>query len=226
MPFFTLIILGLMLLSWYISHQLQRKFETYSKVALRNGWSGAEAAEAMLRAHNITGVRIISTEGSLTDHYNPKDRTINLSHDVFYGRNVAAAAVAAHECGHAVQHAKAYAFLNLRSSLVPFVSVTSRYLQWILLAGILTVTIFPAILGVGVTLFALTTLFSFVTLPVEFDASNRAIQWLETSGTVNIQERDMARDALNWAAKTYVVAALASLATLIHYALILLRSRR
>ncbi len=226
MPFFFILFIGLMLLSWYVSSQLQSKFEQYSKISLRNGMSGAEIAKKMLADQGIFDVSITSTEGTLTDHYNPATKTVNLSHDVCYGRNVAAAAVAAHECGHAVQHAKSYSFLQVRSSLVPFVSATSRYMQWILLAGILTISIFPAILGVGVFLFALTTLFSFITLPVEYDASNRALAWLEKSTIVNSSEHEMAADALNWAARTYVVAAISSLATLIHYLMIFLRNRR
>ena len=171
----------------------------------------------MLKQHGIFDVRVISTTGQLTDHYNPTDRTINLSPAVYNGHNISAAAVAAHECGHAVQHAQSYAFLQLRSSLVPVVSVASRWVQWILLAGVILLQSMPAILVVGVALLALTTLFSLITLPVEFDASRRALQWLGSTGILYGQNVAYARDALKWAALTYVIAALGSLATLFYY---------
>jgi len=212
-----IIFIGFALISWLISHQLKKRFEEYSKIPTANGMSGKEVVEKMLRDHNIYGVRIQSVEGQLTDHYNPADKTINLSEEVFYGKHIAAAAVAAHETGHAVQHSLAYTWLGLRSSLVPVVSFSSRYMQWILLAGILLVNSFPALLLFGIFLFALTTLFSFITLPVEINASNRALVWLQTSGITTRQSHEKAEDALRWAGYTYVVAALSSLATLLYY---------
>jgi uncharacterized protein len=219
------IVIVFMLLSWLVSWRLKSKFKQYSEVAFRGNLTGAQVAAKMLADNDIADVKIISVEGQLTDHYNPMDRTVNLSPEVYTGRSVAAAAVAAHECGHAVQHARAYAWLGMRSKLVPVVSVTSRWMQWILLAGILTIQVFPYLLLFGIVLFALTTLFSFVTLPVEFDASNRALAWLDTSGITTSQEHEMAKDALKWAAMTYVVAALASLATLLYYVSLFLRRR-
>ena len=213
------------LASWLISNKLKRRFEEYSQVPTSNGMSGKEVAQKMLSDHGIYGVRIESVEGSLTDHYNPANKTINLSEAVFYGQSVAAAAVAAHECGHAVQHAAAYQWLGLRSNLVPVVSFASQWMQWILLVGILLVTTFPAILLAGIVLFAMTTLFSFITLPVEIDASNRALVWIRTSGITNSQTQLKAEDALKWAGYTYIVAALASLATLLYYIMIFLGRR-
>ena len=212
-----IIFIGFALISWLISHQLKKRFEEYSEIPTANGMSGKEVVEKMLRDHNIYGVRIQSVEGQLTDHYNPADKTINLSEEVFYGKHIAAAAVAAHETGHAVQHAEAYAWLGLRSSLVPTVSFSSKYMQWILLGGILLVNSFPALLLFGIFLFALTTLFSFITLPVEVNASNRALVWLQTSGITTRNTHEKAEDALRWAGYTYVVAALSSLATLLYY---------
>ncbi len=214
-----------MLLSWLVSWRLKSKFKQYSEVAFRGNLTGAQVAAKMLADNNINDVKILSVEGQLTDHYNPIEKTVNLSPEVYNGRSVAAAAVAAHECGHAVQHERAYMWLGLRSRLVPVVSVSSRYMQWILLAGILTVTVFPYLLLAGIVLFALTTAFSFITLPVEFDASNRALAWLDTSGITSSQEHEMAKDALKWAAMTYVVAALSALATLLYYVSIFLRRR-
>jgi uncharacterized protein len=211
--------------SWLISNKLKRRFEEYSKIPTSNGMSGKEVAQKMLSDHGIFGVRIESVEGNLTDHYNPANKTINLSEEVFYGQSVAAAAVAAHECGHAVQHAAAYQWLGLRSSLVPTVSFASKWMQWILLAGILLVTTFPAILLAGIVLFAMTTLFSFITLPVEIDASNRALVWIRSSGITNSQTQLKVEDALRWAGYTYIVAALASLATLLYYIMIFLGRR-
>lgn len=213
-----IIIAGLiMLCSWLVSSRLKSKFELYSKLQLRNGMSGAEIAEKMLADHGITDVRVISTDGQLTDHYNPTDKTVNLSEVVYNHRNVAAAAVAAHECGHAVQHAIGYEWLNMRSKLVPVVSVASNYMQWILLAGILMIQVFPQLLLVGIILFAVTTLFSIITLPVEYDASNRALAWLENKHMLTQEEQAGAKDALKWAARTYLVAALGSIATLLYY---------
>ena len=221
-----IIILLVMGASWLVQRRLRNKFEEYSQIALQNHMSGKEIAELMLRDHGITDVRVISTAGKLTDNYNPTDKTVNLSEGVYEGRSAAAAAIAAHECGHAVQHAKAYGALKLRSALVPMLSVTSRYLQWVLLIGVLMMrtTLLP--LGIGVALFALTTLFSFITLPVEFDASRRALAWIDERGIVNRQEHAMAKDALWWAAMTYVVAAVGSLATLLYYASLFFGGRR
>jgi hypothetical protein len=205
---------------------LKSKFNKYSKIPLDNGMSGREVAERMLRDNGITDVRIGSVEGQLTDHYNPADKTINLSPEVYNGRSISSAAVAAHETGHAVQHAKAYAWLGFRSKLVPTVSFASKWVQWILLAGILLVRTFPALLLVGIVLFALTTIFSFITLPVEIDASRRALAWLSNAGITSYQNHDKAQDALKWAAYTYVIAALGSLATLLYYIMIFTGSRR
>ena len=212
--------------SAFVQWRLRSKFAQYSEVGLQNGMSGKEIAEHMLADHGITDVRVISTPGQLTDHYNPADKTVNLSEGVYASRSVAAAAVAAHECGHAVQHATAYSMLKFRSAMVPALSVSSRYMQWIIIIGIfmLHTTMIPLAIGVG--LFALTTLFSFITLPVEFDASRRALAWVDSRGIVTTQEHGMAKDALKWAALTYVVAALGSLATLLWYAMILFGGRR
>ncbi len=214
-----------MLISWLVSMRLKSKFKQYSEIAFRGNMTGAQVAAKMLGDNNITDVKIVSVEGQLTDHYNPIDKTVNLSPEVYSGRSVAAAAVAAHECGHAVQHAHAYMWLGMRSKLVPAVSFASRYVQWILLAGVLTITLFPYLLLFGIVMFTATTIFSFITLPVEFDASNRALAWLDSSGITSSQEHEMAKDALKWAAMTYVVAALSSLATLVYYISIFLRRR-
>lgn len=212
--------------SAFVSWRLKSKFNEYSQIGLSNGMSGAEIAQHMLNENGIYDVRVVSTEGMLTDHYNPQDKTVNLSSDVYYGRSVAAAAVAAHECGHAVQHQKAYAPLKLRSALVPALSVASQYMQWIILAGIFLLNTTPIPLAIGVGLFALTTLFSFITLPVEFDASRRALAWIQSHNVVTEREYGFAKDALWWAAMTYVVAALGSLATLLYYASLLSGGRR
>lgn len=188
--------------------------------------SGRDVAEKMLRDHGITDVSVVSVKGQLTDHYNPANKTINLSNEVYNGRNISAAAVAAHECGHAVQHAKAYSWLGFRSKLVPAVSFSSKWVQWILLAGILLIQTFPAVLLAGIILFALTTIFSFITLPVEINASQRALAWLSNAGVTSYQNHDKAKDALKWAAYTYVVAALGSLATLLYYIMIFTGARR
>ena len=215
------IIIGIiMLASWGVSARLKSKFEKYSKLHLQNNMSGAEIAEQMLADHGIRNVKVISTPGRLTDHYNPADRTVNLSEAVYGQRNAAAAAVAAHECGHAVQHATAYSWLTLRSKLVPVVSVSSNYVQWILIAGILMINTFPQLLLIGIVIFAMTTVFAFVTLPVEYDASNRALAWLENKRMLTQQEHAGAKDALKWAARTYVVAAIGSLGTLLYYIMI------
>jgi Zn-dependent membrane protease YugP len=208
---------GIMLASWLVSSRLKSKFELYSKLHLQNGMSGQEIAEKMLADHGIRDVRVISVAGQLTDHYNPADKTVNLSEAVFNQRNAAAAAVAAHECGHAVQHATAYSWLTMRSQLVPIVTIASTYMQWILLGGILMLNSFPQLLLIGIVIFAATTLFSIVILPVEYDASNRALAWLENKRMLTQQEQVGAKDALKWAARTYVVAALGSIATLLYY---------
>lgn len=217
---------AIMLFSWLVSSRLKSKFEHYSKLQLQNGMSGAEIAEKMLADNGIFDVRVISTPGQLTDHYNPVDKTVNLSEAVYNQRNAAAAAVAAHECGHAVQHAVGYEWLQMRSKLVPIVSVASGFVQWILLAGILLIKTFPSLLLIGIVIFAATTLFSIVTLPVEYDASNRALAWLKNKNMLNRAEYDGAEDSLKWAARTYVVAALGSIATLLYYVSIYLGGRR
>jgi Zn-dependent membrane protease YugP len=208
---------AIMLASWAVSSRLKSKFEHYSKMQLQNGMSGAEIAEKMLADNGIRDVRVISVAGQLTDHYNPVNKTVNLSEAVYNQGNAAAAAVAAHECGHAVQHAVGYQWLTMRSKLVPFVNVASSYMQWILIGGILLMNSFPQLLLFGIVLFAATTIFSIVTLPVEYDASHRALSWLENKRMLTPQEHDGAKDALNWAARTYVVAALGSIATLLYY---------
>ena len=207
--------LVIMVLSMLIQNTLTRRFERYSQVPL--SLTGAEVASRMLQAHGIHDVNIVSIEGKLTDHYDPSTKTVNLSHDVYYGKSVAAAAVAAHECGHVVQHATGYAWLKLRSALVPVVSFSNKWVSWVLLAGVIFINVFPNLLWFGIALFAFTTLFSFVTLPVEINASARAVKWLDGAGIVNYETKPMAADALKWAAYTYVIAALGSLATLLYY---------
>jgi Zn-dependent membrane protease YugP len=222
----SLLLVGLiMLFSWLVSNQLKNKFEKYSKLELNNGMSGAEIAEKMLADHGITDVTVISTPGRLTDHYNPADKTVNLSEAVYNQRNAAAAAVAAHECGHAVQHATAYSWLEFRSQLVPVVNIASNYVQWILIGGIIMMKSFPSLLLIGIVLFAATTLFSIITLPVEYDASNRALAWLENKNMLTSEEQAGAKDALKWAARTYVVAAIGSIATLLYYIMIYMNRR-
>lgn len=215
-----------LLVSWLVSAQLRSRFREYSSIFLRSGMSGREIAEKMLHDYGIYDVRVISVEGELTDHYHPGEKTVNLSPAVYNGRHVAAAAVAAHEVGHAVQHAKAYSWLQMRSALVPFISVSSRYMQWIILIGIimLQVSIIPLAIGVG--LFALTTIFSLITLPVEFDATRRGLAWLNSSRITMGEEHEKAKNALWWAASTYVVAALGSIAALLYYAMLLMGGRR
>lgn len=220
------ILFGLIgLLGWIVSAQLQGKFKKYSKIALDSGLTGRDVALKMLHDNGIFDVEVVSTSGMLTDNYNPKNKTVNLSEGVFQSNSVAAAAVAAHECGHAIQHAKAYGPLTLRSALVPVVSFASQWVMWVILAGIVTINIFPALLWAGIVLFAMTTIFSFVTLPVEIDASRRALAWLDSAGIVRDSNKAKAKDALKWAAYTYVIAALGSLATLIYYILIALNRR-
>ena len=219
------IFIGFTLISWLISNQLKSRFTKYSKIPTANGMTGRDVAEKMLRDNGITGVKIGSVEGQLTDHYNPVNKTINLSKEDYFGNSIAAAAVAAHECGHAVQHAKAYSMLKMRSALVPVVSFASHWVQWILLAGILMVNTFPQLLLAGIILFAIMTLFSFITLPVEINASHRALVWLRNSGITDYQTQGYAFDALKWAAYAYVIAALSSLATLLYYVMIYLGRR-
>ncbi len=222
----SMILMGsIMLASWLVSSRLKNKFEKYSKLQLQNGMSGQEIAEKMLADHGIQDVKVISVAGQLTDHYNPTDKTVNLSEAVFNQRNAAAAAVAAHECGHAVQHATAYNWLTMRSSLVPVVNIASSYMQWILLGGILMLNSFPQLLLIGIVIFAATTLFSIVTLPVEYDASNRALAWLKNKNMLSQEEQSGAEDALKWAARTYVVATLGSIATLLYYVSIYMNRR-
>lgn len=229
------VIIGIsMLVSWLVSARLKSKFEHYSNVHLRNGMSGKEVAEKMLRDNNIHDVKVISVPGQLTDHYNPMDKTVNLSEAVYMQRNAAAAAVAAHECGHAVQHAVGYSMLQLRSKLVPLVSISSNLMQFVLIAGIVLMTATQTIdnpngnttvLAIGVAMFAVTTLFAFITLPVEYDASNRAMKWLKDTGTVTAEEFVGVKDSLKWAARTYLVAALGSLAQLLYWASMLMGRR-
>ena len=228
---FYIIIGVISLFSWMVSNKLKNKFKHYSKLHLHNGMSGAEIAQKMLSDHGISDVEVISTPGMLTDHYNPKNKTVNLSEGVYSQRNAAAAAVASHEVGHAVQHAKAYEWLQLRSKLVPAVSVTSKFSQWLVIGGIILgaasgntgVGFIIAVIGLG--FMALATIFSFITLPVEYDASNRALLWLKNNNIVSQDEYKGSEDALKWAARTYLVAALGSLAMLLYWGLQILGSR-
>lgn len=221
------IIFGVVALaSWIIQSRLKSKFERYSRIPIPRGMTGKDVAVKMLRDNGIYDVQVISTNGHLTDHYNPATKTVNLSENVYASSSVAAAAVAAHECGHAVQHAMAYAPLALRSKLVPVVSFASTWMQWLLLAGILMIRTFPQLLLAGIILFALTTLFSFITLPVEINASQRALAWLNTAGITNYETHDQAKDALKTAAYSYVVAALGSLAALVYYIMIFMGGSR
>ncbi len=218
----SLIFVGISML---VSYRLRSKFSEYSQFPLSSGMSGREVAERMLRDNGIYDVKVVSVDGFLSDHYNPADKTVNLSPDVYNNTTIASAAVAAHECGHAVQHATAYRWLTFRSKMVPVVQVSSMLIQWVLLAGVLLINVFPSLLLIGIGLFAMTTLFSVVTLPVEFDASRRALAWLGTTRITNAQEQPQAQDALKWAALTYVVAAIASIVTLVQYILIYLGAR-
>lgn len=222
------IIAGIMfIIGMIVSGKLKSKFNEYSQVGLRNGLSGREIAEKMLKDNGIYDVQVISTPGFLSDHYNPQDKTVNLSADVYEGRSISAAAVAAHECGHAVQHATAYSMLQFRSAIVPIVNISSKLSQWVILAGLglLAGRSNPTILLIGIILFAVTTLFTIITLPVEYDASNRALKWLEAKNITTPAEHDQAADALKWAARTYVVAAISSVATLLYYILLFMNSR-
>jgi len=222
-----ILFIGMALAGGLVQWRLRSKFTKYAQTPLSSGLSGREVAEKMLRDSGIYDVQVVSVDGFLSDHYNPEKKTVNLSPEVYSGRSVASAAVAAHECGHAVQHATAYAWLNMRSSLVPVVSVASKYLQWVILGGILLLQspFGQGLLLAGILMYAATTLFSFITLPVEFDASNRALAWLDQTRLTNQSEHSDAKDALKWAAMTYVVAAISSLITLLYYLSIFLRSR-
>ncbi len=217
-----------MAVSWFVSWRLKSKFEHYSHIHLRNGMSGKEVAEKMLRDNGINDVQVMSVPGQLTDHYNPENKTVNLSEAVYMQRNAAAAAVAAHECGHAVQHKVGYSMLQLRSKLVPVVSISSNLMQFVIMGGILVMMMSgnKLILTIGVIMFALTTLFAFVTLPVEYDASNRAMKWLRDTGMVTTEEYIGVKDSLKWAARTYVVAAIGSLVQLLYFISLLMGGRR
>jgi len=228
---FYILIGAIALVSWLISNTLKNKFKKYSKIQLRNGMNGAEIAEKMLADHGIFDVKVISTPGRLTDHYNPQNKTVNLSESVYNHRNAASAAVAAHEVGHAVQHSKAYSYLTMRSKLTPIVSVTSKFSQWLVIGGLILgaasgatgIGFYIAIAGLIFMGFA--TLFSFITLPVEYDASNRALAWLQNKNMVSQEELAGATDALKWAARTYLVAALGSLASLLYWGFQILGGR-
>ncbi|WP_080903373.1 zinc metallopeptidase [Parabacteroides sp. Marseille-P3160] len=223
---YWILFISIAVISWLVSANLKHKFEKYSEIPLPAGLTGKEVAEKMLHDNGIYDVTVTSTPGHLTDHYNPMNKTVNLSEPVYSSNSIAAAAVAAHECGHAVQHARGYAPLKMRSALVPIVSFSSSILSWILLGGMLMLNTFPQLLLFGIILFAMTTLFSFITLPVEINASKRALVWLSNAGLTNIATQDKAEDALRSAAYTYVVAALGSLATLLYYVMIFLGGRR
>lgn len=223
---YWIIFIGFALLSWLVSANLKRKFEKYSQVPLPNGMTGRDVAEQMLHDNGIYDVQITCTPGQLTDHYNPMNKTVNLSEGVYYSNSIAAAAVAAHECGHAVQHATAYAPLKMRSALVPVVSFASNIVSWVLLGGMLLLHKFPELMLFGIILFSTTTLFSFITLPVEINASQRALVWLSRAGITNVYTHDKAEDALKSAAYTYVVAALGSLASLMYYIMIFMGGSR
>ena len=220
-----IIFIGVAIISWLVQMNLQNKFKKYSKIPVNNGMTGRDVAMKMLNDNGIYDVQVTCTPGHLTDHYNPMNKTVNLSESVYNSNSIMAAAVAAHECGHALQHARAYAPLKMRSALVPVVSFASNIMTWVLLIGILMINSRPGILLGGIILFALTTLFSFITLPVEINASKRALVWLSASGITNAYNHDKAEDALRSAAYTYVVAALGSLATLIYYVMIFMGRR-
>lgn len=223
---YWILFIAIAIASWAVQKNLESKFAKYSKVLAPMGMTGAEAARRMLQEHGISDVKITCIEGRLTDHYNPQDNTVNLSRDVYYGNSMTSVAVAAHECGHAVQHAAQYAPVKMRSALVPVVQFSSRVVTWVLLAGMLLIQAFPGVMLAGIILFAMTTLFSFVTLPVEVDASRRALAWMKESGmTVTRQEQEPARESLKAAAYTYVIAALSSLGTLIYYVMIFISRR-
>lgn len=226
---YTILGVAIAAISGFVSNKLRSKFAFYSKVHLQNGMSGKEIAEKMLTDNGITDVEVIAVKGQLTDHYNPRTKTVNLSEVVYHERNAASAAVAAHECGHAIQHATAYSWLTMRSKLVPMVNISSKMSQWVIMGGLMlmaTTAIGGTIALIGLGLYAMQTLFSFVTLPVEYDASNRALAWLEKENMVTQEEYAGSKDALKWAARTYVVAAIGSLATLLYFAMKVLGNRR
>ena len=225
MTLYWVLFIGIAVVSWLVQASLTSKFKKYKKITLPSGMTGADVARKMLRDNGITDVSVTATGGMLTDHYNPATKTVNLSEGVYGSASVAAAAVAAHECGHAVQHAVGYAPLEMRSALVPVVSFSSKWVMWILLGGMLLINSFPQLMLAGIVLFALTTLFSFITLPVEINASKRALVWLNSAGVTNVETHDKAEDALRSAAYTYVVAALGSLATLLYYVMIFMGRR-
>lgn len=212
-----IIVIGVMVLSYIIQAMLQSRFNKYSQVPTSNGMTGADIARKMLRDNGITDVEVTSVRGTLTDHYNPQTKTVNLSEAVYGQSNIAAAAVAAHECGHVLQHAQGYGPLKLRTALVPVVNFSNKAVQWVLLAGVLLFAVTHSVLWLGVVLFGMSTLFSLVTLPVEINASRRAVAWLESAGITNYETKPMAQDSLKWAAYTYVIAAIGSLATLFYY---------
>jgi Zn-dependent membrane protease YugP len=224
--FYWILFIFIAILSYSVQGNLNRKFKKYSGIPTRDGSSGYDVACRMLADHGINNVKVTCVEGKLTDHYNPETNTVNLSKDVYYGRSMMAAAVAAHECGHAVQHARQYAPVKMRSALVPVVQFSSQIVTWVLLAGILMVEAFPGILLAGIVLFAMTTLFSFVTLPVEIDASSRALAWIKHTSQNDSETMKAAQDSLKAAAYTYVVAAVSSLGTLVYYIMIYLSRRR
>jgi Zn-dependent membrane protease YugP len=226
MTFIWIIFIGIALAGWGVQGMLQSKFKKYARIPLRNGMTGKEVAEKMLHENGIYDVQVISVRGQLTDHYNPLNKTINLSESVYGSYSVAAAAVAAHETGHALQHAQGYAPLKMRSALVPVISSTSKWVMWVLLLGIIMIETFPMLIWFGIGMFALTTLFSFITLPVEKNATNRALRWLSSAGITDVSNHHQAEDALRWAGYTYVVAALSSLATLLYYIMIAMSGNR
>lgn len=213
--FLLVIIVGVV--GFIVQARLQSVFSKYSSVTFGSGMTGREVAERMLRDNGITDVKVVSVSGQLTDHYNPQTKTVNLSEGVYASNSVSAAAVAAHECGHAVQHAQAYHFLQLRSALVPFVSFSSRFATWVVIAGLLLMQTFPVLFWVGIAMIAMSALFSVITLPVEYNASHRALVWIKNNRILNDQQYDQAKEALSWAARTYLVAALSAIATLIYY---------
>lgn len=209
--------IAVMVLSFIVQQTLQSRFDKYSRIRNAGGLTGAEVAERMLRENGIHDVQVVSIDGTLTDHYNPQTKMVNLSRNVYYGNSIAAAAVAAHECGHVLQHATGYAPLRMRTALVPVVQFSSMLVQWVLLAGVLLINVFPNLIWLGIALFAMTTLFSIVTLPVEVNASARAVDWLTTNNVADYETRPLAIDALKWAAYTYFIAAIGSIATLLYY---------
>ena len=217
MSLIWIIFIGISLLSYIVQANLNRKFKKYSEESLGNGMTGRDVAEKMLRDNGIYDVRVTSTQGHLTDHYNPADKTVNLSESVYNSPSIAAAAVAAHECGHAVQHARGYAWLEMRSKLVPLISITSRFSTWVIILGMLTINTFPALFWVGILMIAASALFSVITLPVEYNASSRALDWLRSTRTLDDSQMEGATISLRWAARTYLVAALSAIATLLYY---------